>query len=1314
MADIQTEYHKRWLGMVEPIEGLVVSVPVLCDAQCMNRLSPEVQRRLIQGLHDGQIRDLAAFFTEILGLTPDLFDSGAALPDDLSLYVPEGQEVIRPTQALRALHPDSGPYVMLVLDLPGVPLDTPDRREGVWAYPPKAKFDRLLRACQVPIGLLTNRKELRLFYAPHGESSGVVTFRLADMASPGGGDILDAFVMLLSAQRFFGVAREKQLPQILRDSRLRQANVTNQLAEQVLDALQILLRGFQLAAERDGDDLLRDALRREPDGQHLYGGLLTVLLRLVFVLYAEDRDLLPTGSLLYAQHLSALTLFDQLQTDHGAFPDTMGRRFGAWPRLLALFRAIYGGAHYNDSELRLPARHGDLFSPSRYPFLEGWGPAGGYPHAQQDRAQMRVPTVDDETIFRVLHKLLLLDGQRLSYRALDVEQIGSVYEALMGFQVREVEARAVCLRPRRIWVTTTEIRDQGPRLAAWLSEEIGLQKAAAQKAAAAVQAAQSEDEVLAALSAQAVRGVELAQARAGQYVLQPGPERRRTSSHYTPRSLSAPIVRRTLEPLLLAMGERPSSEQLLSLKVCDPAMGSGAFLVEACRFLADQVVAAWTWEGRHDKVAAATEDVVNEARRLVAQRCLYGVDKNPFAVSLAKLSLWLVTLAQDEPFTFVDHALRHGDSLVGLSLDQLRGFHWRPEKQRELFTEEIDAALEESLGFRQRILALAGEHGDGASWEKERLLRDAEFSLDRARAIGDLVVGAFFGHEKDKEREKERNRRLDLVAEWLRADTEMPDELLAMRDEIRQQVPMFHWMLEFPEVFYAGRPDPLDAGKVNEAAFFDAFVGNPPFAGKNGISESSGSTYLAWLQALHDGAHGNADLSAHFFRRTDTLLGQHGTFGLIATNTIAQGDTRATSLQVLIRRGLIIYEAVSSMFWPGDAAVAVSVVHLAKGRLTKLSLNQALDGNHVEVINSRLRGKPERPDPVPLAANVGKAFMGSTVLGPGFMLTSEEREILIQQSQKNACRIVPYIGGENVNTSPTQGFDRYVINFGAMALDETSAWPDLIEIIREKVKPERDKNNRDAYRMYWWQYAEKRPALYEAIAPLNRCLVTAQTSKYLCYSFQPVDRVFTAKLFVFSIQSYAQFAALQSGIHEPWVRLLSSTLEDRLSYTSDCFETFPFPSAEHLTADSPLESIGERLYTARADFMVKEQKGLTQTYNLLKDPRCDDPRIVELRRLHEEMDRAVLSAYGWSDIPVPPYGTPTTPAEEKALEAFQDEVIDRLFALNAARAEDERLRGAAKKPAKAPKKTQPPQPSPDPTSFALTPDPPPSRKPSSS
>ena len=168
-------------------------------------------------------------------------------------------------------------------------------------------------------------------------------------------------------------------------------------------------------------------------------------------------------------------------------------------------------------------------------------------------------------------------------------------------------------------------------------------------------------------------------------VLQPSAERRRSGSHYTPRALTEPIVRATLAPILARLrgaDGRPSRPaQILDLKVCDPAMGSGAFLVEACRQLGDALVEAWHAHGEVPTIPP-DEDEVIFARRLIAQRCLYGLDRNPVAVDLAKVSLWLVTLAKDHALTFMDHALRHGDSLVGLSRKQMEAFHWEPDAPR--------------------------------------------------------------------------------------------------------------------------------------------------------------------------------------------------------------------------------------------------------------------------------------------------------------------------------------------------------------------------------------------------------------------------------------------------------------------------------------------------------------------------------------------------------------------------------------------------------------------------------------------------------
>lgn len=300
-------------------------------------------------------------------------------------------------------------------------------------------------------------------------------------------------------------------------------------------------------------------------------------------------------------------------------------------------------------------------------------------------------------------------------------------------------------------------------------------------------------------------------------------------------------------------------------------------------------------------------------------------------------------------------------------------------------------------------------------------------------------------------------------------------------------------------------------------------------------------------------------------------------------------------------------------------------------------------------------GKPERDTPKPLQENAGCAYVGSFVLGMGFTLTPLERNALVHKNKHNAERIFPYLGGQEINTSPTQNFDRYVISFGEMSLDQTENWPDLLEIVHEKVKPERDKNKRANYRDKWWLFGEYRPGLFRALTPLSRCLVTARVTKHLCFAFQPTDRIFAENLYVFPLDHYAAFAVLQSRIHETWARLLSSSMKTDLRYTaSDCFDTFPFPDPCPKTPIPALESIGQELYEARARFMLNTQQGLTKTYNALKSGK-----LPALARLHEDLDRAVLDAYGWSDLHVPPYD-----ATDRAWEL---EIIARLYQLNLVR-----------------------------------------------
>jgi hypothetical protein len=1290
------EIHRAWLGLLQPV-GLVVSPPALEKAGLVPvENAVEVQERLLEVVtrpeedaHRGvdaapaHAPDLLRLLEHALGWRRgDLLGPGGAadLPATFDVSLPSYGEVLRPTWAARDPGAPERALLLIHQVAAGQNLDEPaaDLAGVGWHASPEARFERLLNDSGVRIGLLSNGNALRLVYVPEHQTSGHLTFPVQAMTEVGGRPILAAFHMLLREGTVFNAPPGKSLAEVLADSRNFQNEVSNQLSEQVLGALWELLRGFQEADAIKGGSLLQAATPDERE--HIYGGLLTTLMRLVFLLYAEDQGLLPSDPV-WVRNYSVAGLARRLRDDQGANPDTMDQRYGAWASLLALFRVVYqGGGHQG---LRLPARKGQLFDPDAYPFLEGR--ARGSLHERTRRIE--APHVSDGCIHRVLQSLLVLDGERLSYRALDVEQIGSVYEAMMGYVVERIAGPSLALRLNRkgspgfIFFDVAALLEQAPgKRVKWLEEHALCELPA--KAATALREATTPEGVLAALE----RRISARTPRVlpkGALVLQPGEERRRSGSHYTPRSLTKPIVKTTLKPVLAALGENPTAEQILALKVCDPAMGSGAFLVEACRQLGECVVEAWE---RHASTPAlpADETPLLHAKRLVAHRCLYGVDKNPFATDLARLSLWLVTLARDHAFTFLDPVLRCGDSLVGLDLEQIGRFHWERAASDAL---PLLAGLktESRATAAQRVrLALLG---DDAEEQKRGMFAEAEAMKARARTLGDAVVAAFFAWERPAERET-RRRELRAIADIWRPGQPPPVELERAGALLRSGahgVAPFHWALEFPEVF------------DRDSGGFDAFVGNPPFLGGSKISSTLGDAMLAWLLASHEDAHGNGDLVAHFFRRAFDLLRVGGGFGLIATNTIAQGDTRATGLRWICKHGGEIIRATRRLKWPGLAAVVVSTVHAVKGPWIGRRL---LDGREVATITAFLFPRGTHDDPAPLAANAGRSYSGVKVYGQGFTFDDTdtsgvasalaEMRRLLAKDPRNGERIFPYIGGEEINTSPTHAHHRYVINFGEMSEAEARRWPELMRVVEEKVKPERallhGNADADRRRERWWLWGRYTPALFRAIAGLEQVLVNSQVSAHLQFALCPAQSVFAHSANVFPVASSAAFCALQSRPHELWARFFGSSLEDRLRYTpSDCFETFPFP--EGWETHPALEVAGKAYYEFRAALMVKNDEGLTKTYNRFHDPEEKSPEIVQLRELHAAMDRAVLDAYDWTNLQ--PSCAFLLDYEEEDEEGsrrrkpwrfrwpddMRDEVLARLLELNRVRAEQERLAG---------------------------------------
>lgn len=1285
----------EWLNYLQP-EGLVVGPNVLRNLGLtpirQTPLDTDAVAEVLELPSDFKreddkyftLRDPWRFLEEVLNW-PEKFvagsPSGAVVSADLTRIVPEHETLLTPDMAVlwNGAAEEGVPAQMLVSIHPGL---DPDGRgqfgDNEWEASPHQRLERLLRETGVGSGILIARNTLRLIYAPRGETAGWITWPLAALGRVEGRPMLAGLKLCLGRNAFFTGAPEKRLRPILKQSREAQNEVSEKLSGQVLGALHELLRGIHQADPERIEGLA------ETDSHHLYEGLLTCLMRLVFLLYAEDRDLLPSSPdpqlrTLWEGAYSIKTLYAKLLTDEALNPDTMGERRGGWGQLLAVFRIIHEG--HGDWVAR---RGGKLFDPDVFPFLEGRDKG-----STKDDA--KVLPVSDGCILRILHGLMTVEArslsgekirERLSYRALDVESIGSVYETVMGFTALRAEDQMIALRdekklPTFIGLNTLLAQKPNDRQK-WLKDhaiKLSAKQAKSVKAAADVPA------LLDALGGL----IDLRATPDGSAIglgapyLQPTEERRRSGSHYTPRSLTEPIVRHALEPAFQRIGPKASPEAVLSLKICDPACGSGAFLVEACRQLGARLEQAWNMYGAEKPTIPLDEDEALHARRLVAQKCLYGVDRNPMAVDLARLSLWLATLARDHEFTFLDHAIKSGDSLVGLTRHEIEAVHWDASKiGLPLFRSMIKEAVDRAQEGRE---AIRNAPDDVTRAVQESRFRRVETEVEPARIVGDAVIAAFFAADKAKAREMERSK----VESWIGSHHQPRWDLLEARAQAfrtEQGWRPFHWEIEFPEVF----------GRQNSG--FDAVIGNPPFLGGARVSNELGTAYFQHLITMFPGCRHQCDLVGYFFRKAFELLRHGGCFGLVATKSIAEGDTRTGSLQFICEHGGHIYRALRRFQWPGEAAVLVSVIHISRDR----DLPALLDENKVRRISAYLMrgeydGKPARL--------LGNPYFskGVQIYGQGFLFDdvdlkankfAEMHKILID-SPEEAQFIHPYIGGDELNSLPVLKPQRYAINLNAFSEEHEIEARNLIDLVREKVKPERDRlpdnsNNRPLKRR-WWAYQAHRPELAARLKKSDRVLVHSQVSAHHNFQFCTNEYLFSQKVNVFDVQKDAYFAVLQSRVHEVWALFFGATLGNQFCYTAtDCFQNYPLPAG--VDGDEQLNRLGQDYHNNRSTLMSFLQEGITKMYNRFHDPDEQSEFVVRLRELHQEVDCAVLRAYGWDDL-ASELSLEFLTAQDEDNYAYQnrffwnaqgrERVLARLLALNAERHAEEVRQGIAPK-----------------------------------
>ena len=1348
------EQHRAWLELVDT-EGPFLSVPVLTGLypQGMPGLSRE-HREVLRAAKsafdrawdawDAQ-RDSAAalasyrrardawvetVLTEVLGWGGfwEMTQDRPALAETYRV-ASDGIEAVVATPTGALVRGEQIGALVSVAD----PVDSlREVGQDGWATSPIDRMAAMLRApsSTCSIGVVTDGRWWAMVSSPAdgATASGVVDCQtwVEEPAT------CDAFCELLSVRRLVGGTAAQRLPRLFEESVLAAEEVTEALGTQVRSAVELIVSALSDAlldaAEREasaspegaepGVELGSGPLAADP--RQVYEAVVTVMMRCVFLLFAEERGLLPAESL-YTGGYGLATVLDALEErarDEGE--ESMDGTSLTWHRLLATSRALHSGV--NAEDMRIPAYGGSLFDPARFPFLTA-----------TDASGTLLLTVSDRVMLHVLRSLQTtrLRGQearRLSLRDIDVEQIGYIYEGLLGYTCEQAEETVLGLLGKdgeepEVPLSVLEGlaqkhagADLAGAIVAWLKEnQPGAKpptpKALAKDLGAGDALPDADRGLLAVTRDEELRGklrpwigVIRKDLRGRPVVIQRGglvvtetPSRRNAGAHYTPRSLAEEVVKYALEPLVYSPGPHEtddrsqwqpvSSDRILGLRVADIACGSGAFLVAAARFLARKLVAAWTREGTLGQYANRPGEVERDALRQVVARCLYGVDINEMAVEMCKLSLWLVSLDRDKPFSFVDNKVFVGNSLLGITdLDQLKAQHIDPaaatNRPFELdhagrYTRDLDAgAILEEVSRRREELASVVDANDPArsAKTKQRLQHENDESLATLNRVADAVVAVGLDPAIGAKPGKRLNQGYgDLIATLGRAfpeDGAGDDALLeailerGLTPTVRTDYKRWHclhWPLAMPEVMERGG--------------FDAIIGNPPFLGGQKLTGAMGANIRDWfVQVLARGQRGSADLIAYFFLRAHSLLNDHGTLGLVATNTVAQGATREVGLDQMVDSGFTITRAIQSRSWPSQSAnLEFAAVWGTHGTLSP-QVMAVCDDTPVPRISTLLepagsvKGKPER-----LNENQEIAFQGCIVLGKGFILDPEEAVEWIAADSRNAEVLFPYLNGEDLNSRPDCSPSRWVIDFGTRSEVGARTYELPYGRVLEQVRSERAKNKRKTRRDYWWRFAENASGMRKAIADLDEVLVIARVSKTVMPVRVSTGSVMSEATVVFATDSHAQQAVLSSSFHQYWAIAYGSGMRSDPRYTpSDVFETFPRPKPTE-----ELENIGRVLDVKRREIMLRRELGLTKLYNLVNDPGLEtgaDPDVDRMRAIHVELDETVAAAYGWDDLDL----THSFHSYRKVTRwtvppAVRVEILDRLLEENHRRAAAEAL-----------------------------------------
>jgi hypothetical protein len=1074
---------------------------------------------------------------------------------------------------------------------------------------PHAMLQEYLNYSEHLYGIVTNGKQLRLLRdASRITRLSYVEFNLEKMMEE---DLYSDFVIfyrLLHASRMpkhMDGGAESIIEKYHQEGLEAGSTIRNKLGDAVKGAILSLANGF---INHPDNTELRNAIENgNLDLDEYYRHQLRIIYRLLFLFVIEERNLVYADSRkpetkrfsqIYFNHYSLMRLRKLAKKIP---PPEASRHNDLWLSLISTF-SLFEKKEIGE-KLGIMSLQGDLF---------------GYNAILNNHYDLHQCSLSNTVLLNIIKSLSYFENDNqvliaVNYGGLDVEEFGSVYEGLLELKL-----------------TLNKIEGSEKYSCNFDSSN----------------------------------------------------ERGKSGSHYTPEELVQPLIKHSLEYLIedrlkLYQQKKTTKDDtvhsLLSLKICDVACGSGHILLSAARRVALEIARVQTEEEQPNPLA------IRKAMKDVIKNCIYGVDKNPLAIELCKIALWLEAYNPGEPLNFLDHHIKCGDAIVGLAhreelengipdeafktlagddkdiAKSYRDKNIKERKERDAKATQLKAEFEKSTeNSVQEAMAEYKTFNQLPETTPEEIERKAKAykkfidgkGFTFLKAMADTQVAQFFIPKTDANKDLlmtdgDFRQILSGYKGW-------QDRKVAKATAVAFEQRIFHWFIEFPEVFDNGG--------------FDCILGNPPFLGGKKISTFNGENYLNHIKFNYP-EKGSSDLVGYFFRRINKLIAINRFQALIATNTIAQGDTREVALDYLINTNKIAF-AIKSIPWPGVAGVSISIVSIFKGDFFKpIKLQNQL----VEYINSYLEDGKQDVKPHELKFNGNVSFQGTLVLGTGFALDLKEAHTLIASNTNNSQVIWRYINGDDINSNPDQKASRMIIYFRQWSEEYCkSNYPECYKILYDRVKPQRDEivsKGKQIHTYNFWEFWDLRPYLYEAIKDKKRILLSSRVSKYVNHSFVESNQIFDVATNVVAKDDYISYCFLQSTLHQEWAWKNASTLESRIRYINrDCIDTFPIINNLSNEVKSKLESIGETYHDHRKQLMLSIQLGLTKTYNLFhsnainlqvvneKDKQVagllkhleKTPNtfsfneaiqgILKLRELHVQMDNAVLDAYGWNDI----------------------------------------------------------------------------------